>query len=227
MGYLFDDASSQFIAKSSAMGAISISMWFKPDDLGIDSTLYVERNGLGTAYLRIQLLGSTGGDAVTFEYTTAVGPNVVTSSAAANLNAWNHVYAARGIVTARPYISLNGATLQDSGLTAANTGTPTLTAVGRFGLGSQYFSGTMGEIGVWNNALHDFDDRWKSLYYGVPPWEIPVDPNATMGLSPLNLISDTPLLGSFQDLASGSAAWTASTSPSKVNDHPPIRRMVA
>ena len=225
---LFDDASSQFLRKATAINAFSVSFWFKPDDLGIDSTMWCISNAAGTAFFRVRLLGSSLSDRVEASYSTAGPPSEAFSVAGATLNEWNHVYAARGILTSTPYVSLNGEALQN-GFTSAFSGTPTATQLGRRNSGvgtfNQYYSGQIAAFGAWDDCLNDYDDRWKSLYRGVPPWEIPADPSASIAL--LNFVSDTKLMGNINDDVSGAAAWLTSSSPTVVADYPRIVRSAA
>jgi hypothetical protein len=226
---LFDDASSQFLRKTSAMGAFSISLWFNPDDLTIDQTLYSESNAAGTAYFRVRLLGASGGDTVVCQYTTAGLPTTATSSGTANANAWNHVFASMGVNTTRPYVSLNGEALQNGSTVAFGGGTPNQTNLGRMNNGvgafNQYYSGQMGAFGAWDSPLNDYDDRWKNLYYGSPVWDIATDPNGTYGGGLfINLLSDTKLMGNIVDNADGAAAWLTTASPTVTADYPRIRR---
>lgn len=226
---LFDDASSQFMRKAASMGAFAVSFWFKPDDLTIDQTMWAQANAAATAYFRVRLLGATGGDLVSVEITTAGVPNQVLSGSAANANAWNHVYAARGVSDGRQlFVSLNGETLQST-TGGTPSGSANTTQLGRMtnGIGAfnQYYSGQMAAFGAWNNCINDRDDRWKALYYGVPPWEIAQDPNdsAGTGLGGLSMVSDTKLMGNIVDDQSGAAAWITSASPTVVVDYPRIR----
>ena len=211
MSYLFDDASNHRLSKTGALGAISISAWFYPDDSAAECTIYSEHNAGGTQYMRIRIAGS-GSDKVILESTNAITTVEAASTGTVNYNAWNHVYAARGVASpSAAYISLNGESLVTGSF---QSGTLTGTAIGVTGTTTRtnYMSGRIAEVGLWDNCLNDFDDRYKGLALGYSPRMIPVDPGGTAGLDVLNLLSYTPLIGNLADLVIGNS-WSALSSP--------------
>lgn len=221
MAYLFDDASNQRLSRVGALGMVSFSCWFYPDDATADCTLYSEHTGSGSAFLRVRILGSTT-DQVALE-TPGGG---IGSGGTVNFNTWNHVYAARGAADpSTGYISLNGESLQSAMFTAP-VGSLTGTAIGVTGTTTRtsYMSGRIAEVAVWDNCLNDLDDRWKCLALAFDPRLVPVDPNGEAGLGPLNRIAYTPLIGNFNDLVIGNA-WTG-TVPPTLADHPRMHRQM-
>lgn len=208
MSYLFDDASSQRLAKTGALGMFSFSCWFYPDDSAATCTLYSEHNATGTIHSNVYIDGGVD-DRVVFESFLAEAR----STGTVNYNAWNHVYAARGVADpTKAYISLNGESLVTGRFTSG--GATTGTAIGVQGTTTRfnYMSGRIAEVGVWNNCLNDFDDGYKGLALGYVPPLVPVDPNASFGLGSLNLIAYAPLIGNRGDLVNAHI-WTSPSLP--------------
>lgn len=223
MAYLFDDASTQVLRKNSVIGMYSVSLWFYPDDTTVDCTLYAEYNAAGTAYRQVRFAGASGADKVEFRTKTAAGVvNTVTSGGTANLNAWNHVYAARGVVSGTTgYVSLNGETLQTGSVVSPSV---TATAIGRLGTTApvQYMSGMIAEVAVWGDCLSDQGDAYTALSLGFCPQLIAYDPTYS-GPGFLGLISYTPLFGTEADWAAGDS-WISGGSPTVNQSHPRIIR---
>lgn len=222
MAYLFDDASSQRITKSAVTGMTGISLWFYPDDSTVDATLYSESNALRTRYIRLYILGASS-DKVTFETAGTGAPVGATSTGTVNYNTWNHVYASRGVVASnRAYITLNGETLVDGGAGSYTApGTMTVSNIGSFGT-ANFMSGRIAEVGMWNNCLNDFDDRYTALSKGFDPRLIAQDPGGSFGLGALNLLRYFPLIGNANDLVVGEA-WTLVNAPTPI-DHCRVHR---
>lgn len=219
MAYAFDDASSQSLSRAPFTWA-SMSIWFYPDDSALDCILYSDFNTAGTRYIYLRIQGSSD-DKIILETNAAGSITSVSSGGTVNYNAWNHVYAARGISSPTSmYISLNGETLQTGTYTAP--GTVNTAAIGRKNL-DFYFSGMAAECAFWDNCLNDFDDRYRALALGYDPRLIPQDTGGSAGLGALTLIAYSPLIGNPRDWVR-QANWTVGAATVAASDHPRIRR---
>jgi concanavalin A-like lectin/glucanase superfamily protein len=212
MSFLFDDASNQRISKTSVIGMYSCSIWFWPDDTTAVCTLYSEHNGTGSAYVRVYIQGSD--DKVYFETKPPLGGSAnVASGGTVSYNAWNHVYATRGANSPNhSYISLNGETLVDGGAGSYNaSASQTATAIGVTGSATRtnYMSGRIAEVGIWDNSLSDEGDAYKMLSKGFDPRFARY---VEFSFGAASLISYTPLLGNFADLVHGDV-WNAVSAP--------------
>lgn len=224
----FAAASLQRLNKGTTLGGFSFSLWFYPTDSGLDCTLFSESNLAVTNYYDIQILGSTTDQVLFRSVTTAGGGGTggATSTGTVNYNAWNHVYAARGVTShTAGYISLNGEALVTGGFSAP-TGTLVPNLGSRRTAAGTFYTGRLAEFAVWNNCLNDYDDRWQCLSQAFDPRLVAQDPGNSFGGGALQLVSYAPLIGPFHDLMSATA-WTGFNTPTPNLEHPRMHRNMA
>lgn len=155
----FDDASSESLSVDNppvTAPPFTMACWFRSDDVTVDQALMqICKSSATSQYHALMIKGATGGDPVTAR-TRAGSTYDAVSSTGFSANTWHH---ACGVWSAAD----NRAAFIDGGskgteTTSATPGTP----INRFAVGalldsspSDYMSGNLAELAVWDVALTD------------------------------------------------------------------------
>lgn len=214
MARAFDDASSQYLENISGGPAtaapLTIVAWFNTDDLTITSTI-VQLQDKDTAVNRFGLAagGVVGGDPVIF-FTEDAGANqTIQTSTGFSANTWHHAGAVAASSTDRRVFIDGGS--KGTGATAVTPAGIDSVSIGRSGdsTPSNYMSGFIAEVGIWNVALSDAE--MALLGKGFSP--LFIQPQNLVFYAPLIRNDDNDLIGGFDLTASGSPTVTT---------HPPL-----
>ena len=211
MAYLFDDASSQYIENLSAIvtGApFSISCWFNSDDITQVQTLVDigDKDLSSDVQHHALLIVSSQVWALSQNVTNA---QAVDTGAAMSSNVWYH---AAGVWTNNE----SRAAFRDGG----NKGTegtlklPSGLDCTRFGkranaVNTQYLSGKLAEVGIWDVALTDAEIA--ILGRGYSPYTV----------CPQSLVFYLPLVRGISDMSESLRTLTAYNTPT-VSAHPRV-----
>lgn len=214
MARLLDDASSQAIVLASALGLsppFSIGLSFYPDDGAIDSTLMgVGDSGDSTEAWRLRFKGASS-DELTVLAEGDAGPAEGGTSNAAVLGAWNTALAIFVANNDRTVV-LNGdwANRGTETTTVNVSGANSITVGRRPGASSDFHSGRVAEIAVWDVDLKQHDAEIHG-----------------MGFSPL-LIKRSRLKAYLQVLGNGlydvisGLYWQLENGPIPLAAHPQV-----
>ena len=190
MARLFDNALSQYLERDSAVVAtqpLTMAAWFNSDDATITQAILsvVDKDDASKMHF-LEIAGAVAGDPVRMASIVAGSPSYAASTTGYTANTWFH---AAGVVSASNARAayINGG----SKGTDATEEDPLLvldrTSIGRLGdsTPSQYFSGSIAEVAVWDIALTD--NEIIVLSKGFSP----------LFVRPQNLVAYWPLIGNY------------------------------
>ena len=215
MSRLFNDAASDFGENASAVLTslpICISCFFKSDTITLTQTLVCIGRSDGTqGHWALQARGATAGDPI-----SAIARNSGGTAAAANsatgysANTWTHAGASFESSTSR-YGIIEG--VKGTVNTSNISPTSNVTELGRLinaGAGSQYLSGDLAEVGIWNVTLDDAD--WLMLAAHYSP----------MMVKPESLVAYWRLTGRSSPEPDEFGSFDATLTGTAQSDHPTI-----
>ncbi|WP_413936371.1 LamG-like jellyroll fold domain-containing protein [Nitrospira sp. BLG_1] len=224
MAYSFDGSTSRLTLSGSPATLTwdSGSLWFYPTDSTRDQSLFLHVNTTGSVWYGVKYMGASSGGKCRFQKAGDV--SYAESAAAANTNAWNHLYwSMNSYVSPSKYqISLNGETLVSVAWGAPAGSATTATSVGykRTGLatGTEWFAGYMAELSLYYDVMDvSYGDVYKALSQRFQPLRITTFPGVGVGL-----INYWTMRKGLLDVIEGRTLGSTSA-PTLVAEHPPIR----
>ena len=186
MSRLFDDASTHYLQNSSAVLnalPISISCWFKSDDLTANQTLVsIGDTSTTTSFVRLMAAGAVSGDPVRVQHYTSAANSGANSSSSYPTGTWTHaggVFASLSSRTA--YIDGVAGTEDTTALGAQYDWDVTSVGVTARSTLLNYMSGDISQVGIWDVVLTD--EEMAILALGVSP--LLVRPGSLIAYFPL------------------------------------------
>lgn len=157
MARLFDDATTEYleVASSAVSGyPLTLAGWFYSDDAAAEQVIVSVADSATSANYHVLVAhGGLGGDPVTARSRAANG--TAQSSTGYSINTWHH---ACGVFTAADDRAafIDGGSKGTDATSSADTGFDAM-SIGRVGDSSpsDYFSGRIAEVGIWDVALSD------------------------------------------------------------------------
>lgn len=217
MSRLFDDASNQYLDRTEALltaEPITLACWFNSNDTTVNQTLVsIGTSGATPGFFRLAAMGGVTGDPVRAQKQQESTPvtNQADTSVGYSSNTWHHAAAVFASTESRTvYIDGGNSNNNTSLVESAN---PNRTDVGVLqgstGL-TQYMSGRIAEVGIWNAALSA--SEIKSLSAGYSP----------LLVRPQNLVAYWPLFARATD----EEDWAGGNALTNINGasraaHPP------
>ena len=224
MARLFDDASSQYLSYASAVLSavpISLACWFNTDNTAAEQELISICRSNADHWHSLRASGSIGGDPIRAS-TFDGGWNAAQTTTGYSANTWHHACGVWAAADSRSAYIDGG-----SKHTQTSSRTPTsldLTYIGANEFSSSptnYMSGSIAEVGIWNVALTDAEVA--ILAKGYSP--LFVRPQSLVLYIPLIRDNDEDLIGGLSFTANGSP--TVSAHPRVFYPSVPIYRMGA
>ena len=210
MARLFDDASTEYLKIDSAtVSAVpfSVSLWVKRDaDVECVPFSIVDKDSNVHSFA-IQCLVAADSNYIRAFARDAGGYGIAVTTTGLTNNVWQHILAVFAANDdRRVYLNGGGKGTNATSRTPANMDR---TAIGYWGIAtpSNYFSGDIAEVGVWNTALTDEDAL--VLAAGFSP----------KAVQSSNLISYWPLIRGLND---GVGGYNLTASGTAVSAHPRI-----
>lgn len=220
MARQFDDGATEYLERDSAPVAVApftISCWFNSDDIAARQALvWIGDKDVDNSAWVLQARGDVGGDPVVFGARQAGGFNVATSSTGFSANTWHH---ACGVETANNdrAVFIDGGS-KGTDVTATTPAGADRVSIAREGdnTPSNYMSGAIAEVAIWNVALSDAEVAL--LAKGFSP--LFIQPHNLVAYWPLIRDDDNDWIGGF-DLAAFNTPTVATHPPLVVH---PIRK---
>ncbi len=196
MARLFDDGSNQFLRIRDTGGSfdtpISMACWFYSDNITIHQTLigayYYDGVTSGYEHHRLLIRGAEGGDPVAAgTQTVAAGYTDAITSTGYSANTWHHAAGVWASPTSRAAY-IDGGSKGTDATSKTPAGTPDSLIIGLIegsnGSGqSQYMSGRIAEVAIWDVALTDAEVAILALGY------------SPLLIRPQSLVAYWPLIG--------------------------------
>ena len=178
-GALYFDGTDDYVEiampqQMKTLGELTISMWFKwePGNVGTHQDL------LSSTYSsNNQFWWRIKSDGTEYSMYTNNGNATLLSSVVPTSNAWHHTVFLYKDATKESKIYLDGNLVASSNSIEFPDSTNALFAIGRYiASGTNYFHGTIDEVGIWNRALStDTNSEVLQLYnLGLAGQELPV-----------------------------------------------------
>jgi hypothetical protein len=184
----FTRASSHYLERSAALvTAVPLTMacWFNSTDVTVRQDLFCITNGAsGSEAFIIAADGATGGDPIKAIHAGG-GAGIASSSSGFSANTWHHACGVFVTNSSRTAYIDGGSAVNETTAVSTPTGLDT-TSIGRVlvsGAGTNYMSGRIAEVGIWDVALDAAEVA--ALGKGVAP---PL-------IRPQSLIAYWPLFG--------------------------------
>jgi hypothetical protein len=208
MARKFDDGDSEYLKIDSApitAPPFTIACWFYADDTSIPMCMFdITNSGDGFQRFTLRARGAIAGDPITFYCNTHAQ-----TTTGYTINTWHHACAVA-------YDTDDRACLIDGGSKGTDNNEQAPVGLDRMDIGrlgdstpSEYFSGRIAEVGLWDAALSD--DEVAILAQGFsPPF-----------VRPQNLVAYWPLIRDTDDDIIGGYSMTAFNGPT-VGAHPPM-----
>jgi hypothetical protein len=155
MSRLFNDASSQYLVKTSALISAypyTISAWVNSDDANVNQSIFAVEEAGTTNQIILQLVN---GSLAPRLWTKGTGGSFATAGAGFSPNTWNHVCGVAASSTSRTVYA--NAANPGTDTTAVTLGAMANTYIGRLNNGGSptwYMSGMIAEVALWNVALN-------------------------------------------------------------------------
>jgi hypothetical protein len=210
----FDDGSSEYLQVGStpvSSHPLTLAGWFNTDDLTANQTVIgLANSATGVDYFVLQFGGSSYSDQVAFEVLdgSAVDGTCTTSSAA-SANTWHHACGVAASGSSRAvYLDGGSKGTDTAGLSAHSTNT---IGIGRNSdsTPSDYFSGSVAEVGIWNVALTDAEVAVLAAGY------------SPLFVRPASLVFYLPLVRDADEDIVGGRSLTPFNSPT-IGAHPRV-----
>lgn len=204
MAILFDDASSEYLNRTSAVVAampLSMAAWFYTNDAAAGQAVMSISRATGNVDGWSMILSGAASDQVNATSSSNGTSTSATTSSSWTADTWHHACCVFTSATSRAsYLDGGG---KGTGSTSNTPVGPNRTSIGqRFSAGAAatFMSGLVAEVGIWNIALDDADAAM--LADGFSP----------LCVHPESLVAYWPLIGRndpSRDLVGGAGlTWT-------------------
>ena len=215
MARAFDDASTEYLEIDQAVipnWPVTMAAWFNSDDATVtQAILSVVDKDVAAKMHFLEVAGAVAGDPVRMASITAGSPEYATSTTGYTAGTWHH---AAGVVSAADARAayIDGGSKGTNAVAEDPGAVLDRTSIGRLGdsTPSQYFSGGIAEVAVWNAALTDAEII--ILARGFSP--LFVRPQSLVAYWPLIRDTDLDIVGGYNLTAFNTP--TIATHPPKI-----------